>query len=217
MRKKELLKRYILFVISLFFIAVGVAFTKHSSLGVSPISSVASMLSNKFTFMTMGSWSLLWNCVLIIGQIIVLRKNFQLYQLLQLPLSLLFGYFTDFGLMCVANIPSDLYVVRLLMVLVGVSLLGLGVALSVIANVTMNSAEAFVKTVSDVSGKNFGNVKVAFDVVCVVVSVTLSLIFFDMKIIETREGTLIAAVCTGFVVKFFFRLLKEPLNRLLVK
>ena len=40
MGKKELAKRYILFILGLFFAGVGVAFTKHGELGVSPISSV---------------------------------------------------------------------------------------------------------------------------------------------------------------------------------
>ena len=39
MSKKEKVKRYVLFIISLFFSALGVAITKHGALGVSPISS----------------------------------------------------------------------------------------------------------------------------------------------------------------------------------
>ena len=45
MSKAEILKRYILFVISLFFAALGVAFTKGGELGVSAISSVANGMS----------------------------------------------------------------------------------------------------------------------------------------------------------------------------
>lgn len=45
MSKKETAKRYVLFIISLFFSALGVAFTKHGELGVSPISSVANGLA----------------------------------------------------------------------------------------------------------------------------------------------------------------------------
>ena len=42
---KETSKRYILFIIGLFFSALGVAFTKHGGLGVSPISSVPNIMS----------------------------------------------------------------------------------------------------------------------------------------------------------------------------
>lgn len=210
--KNEILKRYILLVISLFFSALGVAFTKRGELGVSPISSVANVMSSKFSSLTLGSWLIIWNCVLILGQILLLRKNFKLIQLLQIPLSFLFGYFTDFGMWCTSFIPVTRYPVRIAMILIGIVILGFGVALSVIANVIMNSGEAFVKVVSDVINKNFGNVKIAFDVACVIMSVALSLIFFDFSIVGTREGTVISALLTGVVVKFFCGRLKTPIE-----
>lgn len=203
MPKKELISRYILFIISLFFSAFGVAFTKHGELGVSPVSSVANIMSCKFTSLSMGSWLIIWNCVLILGQIIILRKKFQPVQLLQIPLSFLFGYFTDFGLWCVSPIPVDLYPVKLLMVFTGIIILGFGISLAVTADVIMNSGEAFVKAISDTTHFEFGNVKIVFDVLCVSASIVLSLIFFDFSIVGTREGTIISAFLTGVSVKFF--------------
>ncbi len=212
MTKKEIFKRYALFIISLFFSALGVAFTKHGELGVSPISSVANIMSYKFSFLTMGTWLIIWNCILILGQIVILKKDFQLIQLLQIPLSFLFGYFTDFGLWCVSFIPADFYPLRLMMVIVGIIILGFGISLSVIANVIMNSGEAFVKAVSDITKRNFGNVKIAFDIICVVLSIILSLIFFDLSVVGTREGTVISALFTGITVKFFTRNLRSRIE-----
>ena len=180
MSKKEIFKRYVLFVISLFFAALGVAFTKHGELGVSPISSVANILSYKFTVLSMGNWLIVWNCVLIVGQIVILRKNFQWIQLLQVPLSFLFGYFTDFGMWCVSFIPAETYPTRILMVVIGVIVLGFGISLSVIANVIMNAGEAFVKAIADTLHKNFGNVKTVFDISCVTLSIVLSLVFLTL-------------------------------------
>lgn len=215
MSKQETLKRYILFIISLFFSALGVAFTKHGELGVSPISSVANIMSYKFTALTMGSWLIIWNCVLIAGQIIILRKNFQPVQLLQIPLSFLFGWFTDIGLNIVSVIPADIYPVRIIMVLTGIIILGFGISLAVTANVIMNSGEAFVKAISDTYSKEFGNVKICFDISCVILSVLLSLLFFNFQIVGTREGTFISAVLTGMTVRFFTRRIKEPINKML--
>ncbi len=144
---------------------------------------------------------------MILGQIILLRKKFKPVQLLQIPLSFLFGWFTDFGLWCVSFIPVNIYPIRLLMVMIGTVILGFGITLCVIANVVMNSGEAFVKAVSDTIHKNFGNVKIAFDIACVIMAVFLSLIFFNLKIVGIREGTVIAALCTGLVVKFLSKLL----------
>ena len=164
MSKTEITRRYILFVISLFFAALGVAFTKHGELGVSPISSVANVMSYRFSSISLGTWLIIWNCVLIVGQIFILRRKFQYIQLLQIPLSFLFGWFTDLGMWIVSFIPINSYPMRIVMVLVGIVILGFGVSLSVIANVIMNSGEAFVKAVSDMLHKEFGNVKIAFDV-----------------------------------------------------
>lgn len=214
MKRDELTRRYLLFVLSLFFAALGVAFTKHGELGVSPISSVANVMTFRFPALSLGTWLILWNCVLILGQIAILRKRFQPIQLLQVPLSVLFGWFTDLGLWMVSPIPAEVYPMRLLMVLIGIVVLGFGISLAVIANVVMNSGEAFVKAVSDTIGREFGDVKVAFDVFCVVLALVLSLLFFR-GIVGTREGTVLSALLTGVVVKFFSRRLTAPVTRLL--
>lgn len=215
MRKTEVAKRYVLLIISLFFAALGVAFAKHGELGVSPISSVANVMSCKFSSLSLGTWLVIWNCILIVGQIFILRKKFRLIQLLQIPLSFLFGIFTDLGMWIVSFIPADSYPVRMVMVVSGIVVLGFGISLSVIANVIMNSGEAFVKAVSDTIHKEFGNVKIAFDVLCVVISLALSLIFFDFTVVGTREGTILSALFTGVVVKIFSSKLQKPLESIL--
>ncbi len=215
MTKTETAKRYLLCITGLFFAALGVAFTKHGELGVSPVSSVANVLSCKFDMLSLGTWLIIWNCILIIGQIVILRKRFQLIQLLQVPLSFLFGWFTNFGMWVVSFIPANFYSIRLVMVIIGVVILGFGISLTVIANVIMNSGEAFVKAVSDQIHKEFGNVKIAFDVLCVIMALILSLLFFDFTIVGTREGTIISALLTGIVVKFFTKRLQKPLTQVL--
>lgn len=217
MKKKELILRYFLLVIGLFFSAFGVALAKRAELGVTPISSVANIMSYKFTALSMGSWLIIWNCALIAGQIILLRKNFRLIQLLQIPLSFLFGWFTDLGLWCVSAIPNDIYILQLSMVFAGIVVLAFGISLSVAAGVIMNSGEAFVKAVSDVSGRNFGNMKILFDICCVLSSILLSLLFFNFRIIGTREGTVISAILTGFAVKFFNKRLSGAVHAFLTK
>lgn len=177
----DTIQRYLLFIIGLFFSALGVAITKKGELGVSPISSVANVMS------------------------------------IRLPqLSFLFGWFTDFGVWMISFFTPKHYVVQILLVLAGTVVLGFGITLAVIANVILNSGEAFVKALSDTIHKEFGNVKIAFDISCVVVAVILSFLFFH-KLVGTREGTVIAAFCTGFVVKFFSKYITAPLERFLKK
>lgn len=215
MTKTEITKRYILFIISLFFSALGVAFTKHGELGVSPISSVANVMSCRFDSLSLGTWLIIWNCILIAGQVAVLGRKFQIVQLLQVPLSFIFGWFTDLGMWIVSFIPVESYPLRLAMVIVGIIILGFGISLSVTANVVMNSGEAFVKAISDKINRQFGNVKIIFDVFGVILALILSLVFFNFTIVGTREGTIISALLTGVVVKFFSSKIDQPLNLML--
>ena len=215
MKTKEICKRYGLFIISLWFSALGVAFAKCGNLGVSPLSSVPNVLSLRFTALTMGEWLILWSVLLIAGQIAILRRDFPPSHLLQVPLAFVFGWFTDAGMLIARMVPVNGYPMQLAMVVIGFVLLGFGVALAVIANVIMNAGDGFVRVLARRLDKNYGNVKIAFDVVNVLLSVALSMALFDGAITGVREGTLLAALCTGLVVKFFTKRLKAPLDRML--
>ena len=215
MKSKELAKRYGLFIISLWFSALGVAITKCGSLGVSCISSVPNVLSLRFTALTIGGWTFLWNTLLVLCQIALLGKRFQKIQLLQIPLSFLFGWFTDVAMLLAVKIPVNSYAMQLVMVVAGVAVLAFGITLGVIANVVLNAGEGIVKALADVSGKEFGFVKMRFDAVCVILSLAISLVTFGGKIVGVREGTLIAAFLNGTMVKWYSRRLKEPLDQLL--
>lgn len=209
MKSKNYILRFISFIIGLFISGVGVAITKKGELGVSPVSSVANILSIRYPFLTLGNWLIVWNCILILGQVVVLRRNFKAFQLLQIPLSFLFGYFTDFGTWMMSHVDTEAYIFRILCVIVGTVVLGFGISVTVRAGIIMNSGEAFVKAVSDTTKIDFGTVKIVFDISCVALSIVLSLILCNMRILGTREGTIIAAIFTGVCVKFFMNISKE--------
>lgn len=215
MATKEYIKRYILLIISTFFIAFGIALSKHSGLGVTTVSSIPNVLSLNFTFLSIGNWLNIWNLLLILTQIVILRKDFKMIHLLQIVIAFLNGWFTDFWLIFIVHIPLYNYFIRLLLVTFGVAVLGVGVSLSFIANVLLNPAEALVRVIADKLHKNIGNVKIVFDILCVSFAIILSMLFFDFRIIGVREGTVMAMIFTGMIVKIFNRWLWEPFNRFL--
>jgi len=201
--KRDLPRRTLMMVVGLFFAGLGVAVTRHGGLGVSPISSVANVISAWRPELSFGTWLLLWNCVLIAGQAVLLGSRFQLLQLLQVPLSVLFGWFADFGVWCMSFLPVSWYPLRILVVVVGIFVLGFGITLTVRANVIMNSGEAIVNVIAEKWQLKFSNVKIAFDLSCVALAVVLSLFLFDFTVVGTREGTVLAALGTGLAVKFW--------------
>ena len=205
----KILKDYTLVIIGLFFIGLGIALTKCAELGLSTISSVPNVFSIKFNFFTLGTWSAIWNLVMILAQILILRSNFNPIEFMQIPVSVLFGCFTDFGVWLFSYIPTSLYAVKLLMTIVGVVVLAFGISVTVIANKVMNPAEAIVKVIAGKLKRDFSNTKILFDIFCVTLAVVLSLLFFNFKIVGVREGTIIAMLSTGVFVKFFVKKLKK--------
>ena len=212
MSAKELTKRWALFVIGLFFSGIGVAITRRGTLGVSPISSVPNIVSIKWTFWSFGTWLMLGNILMLIAQIVILRKKFKIVNLLQIPLSFLFGWFTDFGVFMSQIIPGDIYFWRMFCVILGTATLGFGIAIQVVGDVILNSGEALVKAIADTIHKEFSNVKIVFDITCVTTSIIISFIFFG-KVVGAREGTIIAAICTGIAVQIFLPLIRKPLTK----
>lgn len=212
--KSETLRRYFLFIVSLFFTAFGVSLAVKGGLGTSPISSFAYVISLNIPF-SLGTCLFLWNLMLTILQIVILKKDFQKIQLMQIPLSFIFAWFTDLtkNLINAGNVP-DTYIVKLIFVVAGCLSVGMGVSLGVIANVVLNSGEGFVKALSDKFKIKFGNIKIGFDIGCVVLSVVVSLIISG-SIAGVREGTIIAAICTGLVVKFIMKFFKAPVCKVM--
>ncbi len=212
MSKKETAKRYVLAAMGVLIMGIGVAATTRAELGVSPISSVANIMSIKIDAISLGNWLFLWNMLLLVGQMLILRKRFNPIQFLQVPISILFGSFTDIGVKLWNYVPIPNYAAQLIMVIGGMVILSIGITICVTANVIMNSGEAFVKAISDTTHKDFGMLKVVFDVCCVVMAVLLSLLFFG-TIVGTREGTIILAVLTGFTVKLLSKFLAAPIEK----
>ena len=213
----RLIKRGIFTILGLLSVSLGVSFGRLAELGVAPVSSVANVLSIKFTFMSFGTWFILWNILLFLVQLIILGREFKPAMIMQVPVAVIFGWFNDLTRSCIDFITPSGYISRLILVAMSIICIALGVALMVLSDTTVNPPDAFVRVVAGKLKKNFGDVKVAFDVSSVALAVILSLIFFDLTVVGTREGTVIIAVCTGFVVKFFTKLLKFPMAKILDK
>ncbi len=73
--KTSLFKRLVLLNVGLFLSALGVALLKKAALDVSPISSAANVVSIAVPGLSLGTWLMIWNCILILGQLLLLRRE----------------------------------------------------------------------------------------------------------------------------------------------
>ena len=211
--KSEFIRRVILCVIGIFVMALGVTLMKKADLGISPQASVGNVVSIRFTNLSLGTWFFLFSCLQVLLQIVVLRKNYKPIQLLQLLVSLTFSTFTDLFMFILRGLAPETYLSKFLVLVIGIIVLGLSISILVIANVLMNTGEGLIKAISDQFGFEFGHVKTWSDVITVSIAVILSLIFFH-GLRGVREGTIISALVTGFVVSFFSKRITVPIKKL---
>ena len=199
--KTELIKRYIFLLAGLFVNGLGVSFITKAGLGTSPITSIPYTLSLGFT-PTVGMFTLVFNIFLVILQVILLRRNFQLQNLLQLPIIALFSFFIDLTMSLLGLMQPETYAMKVVSLIVGCLILGFGVFMEMVANVAMLPGEATVRAVSDVFSTDFGKTKIAFDSSMTVIAAILSFIMFR-HLDGVREGTIVAAILVGFIARLF--------------
>lgn len=195
------LKRYLLFLVGLFINSLGVSLVTKANLGTSPISSIPYVLSLKFPF-TLGNFTIVYNLVLIALQIIILRKNFKIENILQIPVAVMFGYFIDFTMYLLFWVDPQNYFMKIIALLLGCFVLGFGVYIEVLADVVMLAGESFVRAIVQTWNTNFGITKIIVDSSMVFIAGVLSFAIFG-RLNGLREGTVVAALSVGFIARLF--------------
>ncbi|WP_147603417.1 cytidylate kinase family protein [Blautia sp. 2227st1_G12_2227SCRN_220401] len=195
----EKLKRYLIFLVGLFVNSLGVSLITKANLGTSPISSIPYVLSLNFPF-TLGNFTIFFSIFLIVLQLIILRKNFKLEHILQIPASIIFGYFIDLTMILFSWVNPEAYIMKIVYLLIGCLILGVGVYMEVLADVVMLPGESFVRAIVLTWKTNFGTTKICFDVSMSVIAAVLSFVFAG-RLAGVREGTVIAALLVGFIAR----------------
>ena len=195
----ETLKRYLIFLVGLFVNSLGVSLITKANLGTSPISSIPYVLSLNFPF-TLGNFTIFFSIFLIVLQLIILRKNFKLEHILQIPVSIIFGYFIDLTMILFSWVNPEAYIMKIVYLLMGCLILGVGVYMEVLADVVMLPGESFVRAIVLTWKTNFGTTKICFDVSMSVIAAVLSFVFAG-RLAGVREGTVIAALLVGFIAR----------------
>lgn len=201
--------RYLTFLVGIFVMSVGIAMTVHSKIGTTPISSIPLLMSHVTAF-TLGQYTVAINVVLLIAQIIILGRRFEPIQYLQLPAAFVFGAFCDLSVWLLRDLqPPDVYPWQLLYSAVGSLVLGVGVWLQVTPRVLMLAGDGISAAVSQVTGREFGTVKIVIDSILVTIAAVLSLILLS-ALFGVREGTVLSAVLVGWMVRHLQRRVPWP-------
>lgn len=178
-----------------------VAFALKAGIGVLPvdaaITSIATLIGMK-----VGTFSMLFHGSFFVGQIAMERRNFKKTEFLQLLYITLGGYVLNFFLYTVLkNVTFTFYPLRVIICILAFAVASFGCIMVIETHLMRTPMEGCIQMIADRMGTTMGKLRQKIDVVLVLVSVLISLVFGVEWTL--REGTIIAMVIFGPMLDFW--------------
>lgn len=205
--KENIFYRYTLFIIGLFIASMGVAFSTKAGLGTSPVASLPYSVSLVSSLLTFGGWLNLLSVIQITVQVVLLRSRCKPVEILiQTVLAFMYGYLTNFSCYLIRDMSVTTYPMQFLFMMLGCVILGFGIWVQLRGGVAMLPGEAMNRAIGEVTGLKYENIKIFFDIAYIAGSAVICLVFIG-RLEGVREGSIIAAVLVGNIIRFFNKIL----------
>ena len=194
-------KLIIKYVVGLFIMNIGIAFSIKSNLGSTPVVSVPYAIS-LITGIDIGICNTLFQCFLVLIEFMLLRSAFHPKHFLQVFVGILFGAFTSISMIILSIIPqASVLWVQILFLILGILFLAFGLFLYVPTNVVPVAVDGLTQAVSITTNQSFTKIKVIMDISWIVLSWILSFVFLGHFDGSAGIGTIIDAMSIGTTVK----------------
>jgi uncharacterized membrane protein YczE len=197
-----------MYCIGLLMLALGIILNAKTGLGVSPIISIPYCISNIWKI-NLGNATLCVYILCVVGQMALRGKRFRPFDLLQIPMSVIFSR--------VINIFNDMItincnnlVLKMILLAAAIMFTGIGVAISVEMKFVPNAADGLTQAVGERIRKGLGFAKNIVDISCVVVTVVIGILFAG-KVIGIGLGTLAAVLGVGRSIALFNMFFKQKM------
>lgn len=198
------MKRYIQYVLGLMVMALGVVLMKKAALGITPITSLPLALNEVLPALSLGNWTILFHIVCIIA-IIAITKRVTVKTILMFPVGIGFGYFIDF-LLWLWRFETGSIPLRILLLVLGIPVSGLGVAMINDADLMLPSPDGLMRTIAGHYNKKYPVVKICGDCTWVAIAAVIELSVLH-RLTAVNVGTIASALLVGPAIKVWNRLL----------
>ena len=205
-------KLYIFYIISLFISSLGVAFSVKASLGTSPLVAIPNVLSIIFPIISIGTYSMIFNIILILFELIILKKKFPKLQYLQFFIAIIYGYIIDIALYLIKCLNPYDYFTQWIFCIVGALVLAFGIYLQLKSAVVYLPIDGFVLSIAHVKNSIYSKIKPFVDISLIIIAVIISL-YYTNNLVGVREGTIFAAIFVGPLVGFYKKYCDNFINK----
>lgn len=205
--KNSILRRGFIYGTGLLFVSVGIVLCVKCRLGVSPISNVPYVLGFVFP-VSFGMLTMLFHLINTSIQYILQKKLLNVKVWLQIPVAFLFGFTIDL-ISHLLSFTADSLLLKVILMLLSIFFTALGMHFMLSMQLVQNPPDGTVRQIALMTKRSIGSIKVSYDLIMVLTSVILSLVFFR----QTKGiglATICSAVLVGRTLSFFQK--KIPLS-----
>ena len=175
----------------------GVVLMLYSGSGISAISSVPFAFSEVFPHLSLGTWTYLFQGLLILS-LMILRKRFVPEYLFSFVVGFVFGELLDVHELWIHILPETTGW-RVIYFVVSYLLISLGIALSNRCRLPIIPTDLFPRELAQITGIGYPKIKIGFDVICLAVTACMTW-FFLGHLDGLGIGTILAAFTMGKVI-----------------
>lgn len=179
--------------------SLGVVLMLYSGAGISAISSVPYAFSEVLPALTLGTWTYIFQGLLVLT-LMIMRKKFVPSYLFSFVVGFIFGKLLDLHEMWINTLPDNI-IMRVIYFIISYVLICIGIALSNRCGLPIVPTDLFPRELSDITGVKYSKIKIGFDITCL--AVTAGLTFFCLgRIMGLGIGTVLAAFTMGKGIGF---------------
>lgn len=205
------INRVVIYICGIFLLALGGVLAIKSNLGASPVSSLPLSIS-KVSSVSLGAAATILFSLYVGLQLVILKKDFKLIQLMQIVFAILFGQVMNFFNLII-NINVDDFYIRVLICILSFFISAFGIMFTITANIVPVAPDGLTQAISKKAKINFGKAKVYFD--CVVVILSIMILLVNSKGLDGLGiGTILSAVLVGRIVEQINKYFKDRIENI---
>lgn len=187
----------------------GVVLMLYSGSGISAISSVPFALSETIPTLSLGTWTYIFQGLLVLS-LMIMRKKFVPAYLFSFVVGFVFGNLLDFYEMWISVLPQGI-LFRIVYFIASYIIICFGIALSNRCCLPITPTDLFPREVSNIIKVDYSKIKIGFDLSCLVVTAALTIICLK-HLDGLGIGTVLAAFTMGKGVSVAGKIIDKKLN-----
>ena len=193
-QKKVTLRGELALLIVILINSMGVVLMLRSGSGISAISSVPYAFSLVFPALTLGTWTYIFQGLLVLS-LMILKKRFVPSYLFSFVAGFAFGKMVDIHEIWINTLPLTIPL-RVFYFVASYLILCFGIALSNRCKLPITPTDLFPREMEDITGKPYSKIKISYDVTCLIITACMTF-FFLGHISGLGIGTVLAAFTMG--------------------